>query len=137
MTIAKRKMSGLTFIELMIVFALLAVLAMISFLSYTQYIVSTNRSDAHTGLNDAAHRLQRCYTAYSAYNSADCGVFEQLSEPGGITSAETLYTITIDNVSATTYTLVATPARAPQLGDTDCPTISLTHTGRRLPEACW
>lgn len=131
----RKSMTGFTLIEVMVVVAVVGILAAIAYSSYSNQVIRSNRSDAKVALSDTAQRLQRCFTTYSAYNNANCGVFTQVSN--GITSGEGLYAVTIENPAATYYTLVAKPARAPQTSDTQCPEIRLTHTGQRTPEECW
>lgn len=135
-----RKSRGFTLIEMMIAFAILAVLAGIAYTSYNDQVLRSNRADAKSALNDASQRLQRCFTLYSDFTHEDCQVHDDLTG-GGIESTEGLYEVDFDGAAtATTYTLRATPVRAPQTNDTDCSganRMTLTHTGRREPEDCW
>jgi len=138
--IKRRTNQGFTLIEMMIAFAILAVLAGIAYTSYNDQVLRSNRADAKSALNDASQRLQRCFTLYSDYTDDECQVYDDLTTDPGIESSEGLYTIDILDDTATTYTLRATPARAPQTNDTDCSganRMTLTHTGRREPEDCW
>lgn len=136
MTLANSR--GFTLIEVMIVVAIIGILAGIAYSSYSNQVMRSNRSDAKSALNDVSQRLQRCYTTYSAYDSEECGVHEELDD-GVIDSSEGLYTIDYVNnsISATTFTLVATPVSAPQTNDDECDDMSLAHTGRRAPADCW
>ncbi len=134
-----QKNQGFTLMEVLIVVAILGVLASVAYMSYSSQVISSNRSDAKSALNDVSQRLQRCYTTYSAFNNDDCGVYDDLKDGGAIRSSEGLYEITAA-VDATTFTLTATAIRAPQLGDQDCNVndqMELTHTGRRTPAECW
>lgn len=136
----KRNTAGFTLMEVMIVTAIIVILAGIAYSAYTSQIVRTNRADAHAGLNDVAHRMQRCYTLYSSYvNATDCAVYSAL-DSGGVESPEGFYRVDVSNDTATTYTLTATAIKAPQMGDQECNIdnkMTLTHTGRRAPDACW
>lgn len=136
-------MKGFTLIEAMIVVAIIGILAAIAYPSYMESVRKSNRSDAKVELNDVAQRLQRCYTTYSKYNDANCGVYKQLSEGDEeIVSGEKFYAITLTAVSATTYTLTATPeAGTPQVND-KCTTLTLTNAGVRgstgeSVDYCW
>lgn len=135
---------GFTLIELMIVVAIIGIIAAIAYPSYMESVRKSNRSDAKVQLTDVAQRLQRCYTTYSKYNHADCGVYKQLSEGDAkIVSREGFYGITLADISDTTYTLTATPeAGKAQENDAKCTTLTLTNSGVRdatgsYPEGCW
>jgi type IV pilus assembly protein PilE len=54
----------------------------------------------------------------------------------GTTSTEGHYTLSIENVTATTFTVVAT-AVGTQTADTDCLELTLDQAGNRLPPTCW
>ncbi|MCA0894427.1 type IV pilin protein [Microbulbifer agarilyticus] len=102
----------------------------------------SNRADAKATLNDVAHRLQRCFTTYSAYDNANCSVATTLSGGGTIASAEGMYSVTAA-VTATTYTLTAAPvAGTSQAADTKCGSLTLTNAGIRNASGpygaeCW
>lgn len=134
---------GFSLIEIMVVVAIIGILAGVAYPSYLNSVRKTNRSDAKVELNNVAQRLQRCFTAYSAYNNANCGVYKQLSEGDAeIITPEGYYAVTISDASATAYTLTATPiAGSPQVGD-KCGAITMTSTGIRgatggTVEQCW
>jgi len=135
----KKTGGGFTLIEVMIVVAILAIVASIAYTSYANQVMRSNRSDAHATLNDVAQRLQRCYTTYSAYNNAECGVFGELDGDGAIRSQEGLYEVT-GVVGDTQFSLTAEPIRAPQTNDDNCNganNMTLDHVGRRAPDDCW
>ena len=129
-----KKNKGFTLIELMIVVAIIGILAAIAYPSYMDSVRKSNRSDGKAALSDIAQRLERCYTTFSAYNSDSCGVVDDVDD--GITSPEGYYTVTAD-LDATTYTLTATAAKAPQDSDTGCDVLTLDNVGVRGPAACW
>lgn len=126
----KRKFeSGFTLIELMIVVAIVGIISAIAYPSYMESVRKSNRSDAKAVLNDVAQRLQRCFTAYSAYNHASCGAAGSITGGNTVSSGEGFYTVS-GVLAATTYTLTATP-QGSQTNDTKCTTFTLDEAGVR------
>lgn len=139
-----KMMKGFTLLELMIAVAVIGIISAIAYPSYTESVRKSNRADAKVQLNEVAQRLQRCYTTYNKYNHADCGVYKQLSQGDAkILSTEGYYGITLTAISATTYTLTATPVVGRvQAGDIKCTTLTLTNSGVRgatgsASDQCW
>lgn len=117
----RRRMRGVTLLELMIVVVVVGILAAIAYPSYLNQVRETRRADGKAELMETAQELERCYTRFGRYNDGNCGVaFPFLSE-------EEHYQIT-GNVTAATFTLNATP-QGDQVKDTECGTLRLMHTG--------
>ncbi|GAB2526025.1 type IV pilin protein [Microbulbifer agarilyticus] len=137
-----QKQTGFTLIELMIVVAIIGIISAIAYPSYMESVRKSNRADAKATLNDVAHRLQRCFTTYSAYDNANCSVATTL-DGGTIASAEGMYSVSATTLTATTYTLTAAPvAGTSQAADTKCGSLTLTNAGIRNASGpygadCW
>lgn len=126
----KNNIKGFTLIELMIVVAIIAIIAGIAYPSYMESVMRSNRADAKVEINDVAQRLQRCFTLYNDYTHSNCTVHGQLTGGNKITSDEGFYELSLTAVSATTYTLTASPvAGRTQAKDSKCKSFTMTHTG--------
>ena len=116
--------SGFTLIELILVVGIIAILASVAMGFYGSYVIEANRTDARVALSATSTSLEKCRSIYSAYNSANCNVVFP------VTSDEGLYSITSTVLTATTFTLTATPVTGgAQTRDTDCTTLTVTNTG--------
>jgi type IV pilus assembly protein PilE len=137
-----KRQRGFTLMELMVVVVIVALLAALAIPSYRAYVVRANRADAKSALLSTAQTLERCFTNSTpfAYNSATCtaAVTIPFTVPGGN------YIVSVTNLTANTYTLVATP-QGGQAGDTRCRNFRLTQAGVQsvtgtmaaTPQECW
>lgn len=126
---------GFTLIELLITLAIIAILAAIAVPAYNNYILKARRADAQTTLLDLANRMEQYYAQNNSYAGAT------LANVGvKATSPQGYYTISIGNLSASTYDLTATPTGA-QASDTSCSNITLNQLGQRSQSGsatdCW
>ena len=130
---------GFTLIELVVVVAVIAILAAIALPSYQDSIRKSRRGQAKADLLELVQMLERAYTTDRTYARYDPlpSPFDQSPHDG-----DARYGIAISNVTATTYTLTATPQGA-QVNDTKCGTLSITHqgvknrTGTGTVAECW
>ena len=76
----KRTQAGVTLVELMVVVLIIGIIAAFAVPSYRQSVLRTNRTDAKVALTSRAAGLERCFTRYRAYNSANCDSFTWLPE---------------------------------------------------------
>lgn len=122
----RRKQTGFTLIELMIVVAIVGILSAIAYPSYAEYIRRGHRADARAGLLQAQQWLERASTATGVYPTT---LPVNLTWAG---DASKRYTIgfAAGNTNAA-FTLVATrKAGTPQATD-KCGDFTLTNTGTR------
>ncbi len=144
-----RRARGFTLIEVMIVVAILGIIAIVALPSYQNSVRKTNRADAKTALMDTAQQLERCMTAYSSYDTTNCKIKgTDYDEDDTMSTTEVggkgYYTITFTVLTASTFTLTATP-EGEQVNDTSCAEFSITNTGARTAKddagdanaACW
>lgn len=119
-----KNQQGFTLIEVMIVVAIIGILSAIAYPSYQEYVRRSHRSDAKTGLLQAAQWLERAATATGVYPTA---------LPGGLQwtgDASKRYTISFAATTATSFTLQAAPKPGPQQSD-KCGIFTLSNTGLR------
>ncbi|UTF61885.1 hypothetical protein NHM04_08165 [Gilvimarinus sp. DA14] len=110
-------------------------MAAIAIPSYLESVRKSNRADAKASLTNAAHQMQRCYTLNNTFT--DCPMV------GTTTSAEEFYNIEVTVTDGGAgFTATATPAKAPQTGDSDCTSMTLNNLGQKdaTPDndgRCW
>jgi len=138
----RRRMAGVTLLELMAVVVVIGILGMIALPSYRQYVMRAQRTEAKTALLRLQTNQERFYLANHTYGGtadlAALGFATGLTENGS-------YQLTIAGADATTYTATATPVaggRIDMTQDAMCTTLSLTAQGVKTatgsnPTSCW
>lgn len=140
LTAMRGKTAGFNLIELMIVVAIASILAVIAYPSYQNKVYQSRRADAHAMLLDAAMRQERFNSDNNTYTT-NLTLLGYTSNPA--ISPDGFYSVAVAAAAggiANGFTLTAT-ALAPQTGDTQCATITLTSTGVKSSSAgvgrCW
>jgi len=128
---------GFTLIEMIIVVAIISILAMIVIPSLNNETTRSRRNDAKVALTRAATDLERCFVMYNAYNNSACNAYPA---SGTVVSDNGYYKIIATSLSATAFTLTASPtASSPQQDDTHCQNLSITSGGVKSAthDDCW
>jgi type IV pilus assembly protein PilE len=140
---------GVTLLELMIVVAIITIIASFAYPSYTRYVVETKRTAATTVLLQVADRQQQFFMDNKRYAAdmtdlgfpADPYFVSDDGMPADAADADVVYTLTLANVAATTYTANAAPLGKQLERDLDCGTLSLNQAGARSASGgaddCW
>ncbi len=122
---------GFSLIELMITISVIGVLSAISVASYQNNIVSANRAEATTQILMIQSVYESIYSQTYSYPAADT-----LPPLASIPNTAN-YRYNTD-ITATGYTITATPTGNQLINDTTCPNITLDNLGNTGPSSvCW
>jgi type IV pilus assembly protein PilE len=127
-----KRQQGMTLIELLIVVVIVAILAAVAYPSYTRQVQQSRRAECAGTLMGLGNAMGATLAGANAIYPGTCPI------DGGTAT----YNLAITNLTATTYTVTATPiAGGPQASDT-CGTLSLTQTGQKgatggTVNTCW
>ncbi len=117
---------GFTLIEMMIVIAIIAVLTAIALPNYQGYLTRTACEDAKGVLAGAASSLERFRAQNNTYLGADLAALGYAQSP---VDGNAQFNLAANPLTATTYTLTATPVVGGRLAGRG--TLTLTSTGIR------
>ena len=140
--------AGFTLIELIVVVTILGILSAVALPVYTEYVKRSTRGDAQSVVREAALYMQRFYSANNRYDRSVAGNQPVLPDnlqhapAGAANDGDIRYDITIEDLTATTFTIHATPTGS-MAGD-DCGTFTLTQDGiqdveggSKTANECW
>jgi type IV pilus assembly protein PilE len=139
--------AGVTILELLIVVAIIAIIASFAYPSYMGQVVRTKRTAATATLLQIANRQQQFFMDQKSYTAdlTDLGYGSDpfvISDDGTTSLAEdprSVYSLSLSNVAATTYTITAAPLHGQLSQDIACGSLTLDQAGVRGSDGvdCW
>jgi type IV pilus assembly protein PilE len=117
------KKNGFSLVELIIVMGIIGILAGIAVPAYSAYTKRANRTDATRQMTFDAQALERCYSQNFTY--VGCAG----APAGAAPTTQGYYRVTIAIPTAASYTITATPLKAPQTSDSSCASFTLDSAG--------
>jgi len=140
---------GITLIELMVVVAIVAILSAFAYPSYERYVVKTKRTVAQNALLQIADRQQQFFMDNKQFaadlNNLGFGANPYVvGDDGAPTTAgdtQAVYSVSLSNVTATTWTATAAPLHGQLSRDSYCGSLSITQAGTKgktgASDNCW
>ena len=133
------RQSGFSLLELMIVVAIIAIITAFAYPSYMQFVVDAKRTMATSALMQVADRQQQFFMDNKRYTDDLTNLGFQASplvidnEGKSVVSGhgDSIYSIALSNVTATTYTATASPQKAQAERDTQCASLTMTQAGAK------
>jgi type IV pilus assembly protein PilE len=145
----QRRQSGVTLLELMIVLGVVGILGVLAYPAYTDYIIRSNRAAAKSFLLQVADRQEQFFGDTKSYAAnltqlgyaSDAFSIDKRGAPLPAADPDGIYSLSLTNTTATTFTANAAPMHRQAARDVDCLTLTLTHTGLRgqtgAATNCW
>lgn len=151
---SKRRVSGFTLIELMVVLTILAIIMLIGYPMYTQQTLKGRRADARAGVMELAMAQEREYATWGGYSEPSIPIVgitrdDDAPVPDANSTfnsdvqriAEEYRTSYTFNITATdgTFTITATPTGG-QVDDAGCASFGIDQTGTKTAtnlDLCW
>jgi type IV pilus assembly protein PilE len=148
-TKSRNAQSGFSLIELMVVVAIIAIISAFAYPSYDRYVIKTKRSVAQNALLQVADRQQQFFMDNKSFaaNMTNLGfpanpyVVDDNGTPTVAGDGDAVYSLSLSNVTATTWTATAAPLNTQLSRDTYCGSLSITQTGAKgksgASDECW
>ena len=146
---AHLRQAGVTLIELMVVVAIVAAVFAFAFPSYERYIVRAKRAVGQNVLLQVADRQQQFFMDNKRFaaNLTNLGFGANpfiVDDDGASTVAgdiDAVYSVSLSNVTATTWTATATPLGGQLSRDTSCGNLTINQAGAKgksgAEDNCW
>lgn len=140
---------GFSLLELMIVVAIIAIIAAIAYPSYMEFVVAAKRTTASSALLQVADRQQQFFMDNKQYTNdlTNLGfatnplVINNEGQSVASGDADSIYSIALSGVTATTYTVTAAPQKAQADRDSECASLTMTQAGAKghtgTGDDCW
>lgn len=119
---------GFTLIELLVVVAIIAILAAIATTSYRAQVTKATRAAAKSCLSQYSQYMERWYTTRFTYVGASLPTDLACASDGNMPAR---YAFSVTALTATTYTVRATPTTAWSSRESRCTTLTLNQAGVR------
>ncbi len=140
---------GFTLVELLIVVAIIALISVIAYPSYMNYVVNTKRNAATNTLLQIADRQQQFFMDNKRYAATltDLGfaanplILDEQGNPAAADNPQAVYSVSLSDLAATTYTITAAPINMQLKRDTKCGSLTLNQAGTQAAstgyDGCW
>ncbi len=139
--LARRRMRGVTLIELLTVIVVVAILGSIATSSYRSYLLRTNRTEARMALLRVQAAQEKFFLQNRRYADDD---EIALAPPEGLGVPATsvpgnFYSISISEHTDTTYTAKAVAINGQTSDKANCQVLTINELGERTPLEgdCW
>jgi type IV pilus assembly protein PilE len=140
---------GFSLLELMIVVAIIAIVAAIAYPSYMEFVVTAKRTTASSALLQVADKQQQFFMDNKSYTNdltnlgfaANPLIINDEGESVASGDSASIYSISLSNVTATTYTATAAPQKVQADRDSECASFTITQAGAKghtgTGDDCW
>ena len=145
----RRPQIGITLIELMVVVAIIAIISAFAYPSYQRYVIKAKRTVAQNALLQIADRQQQFFMDNKRFTAdltdlgfpADPHVVDDDGNSTVAGDSQAVYSLSLSNVTATTWTITAAPLHGQLTRDTYCGSLTITQAGTKgktgASDKCW